>query len=98
MKRTFELGNTIQFAAKFYNIKGLLTNVDTGTSPLITVTDSNGVNLINGLVMDNQSTGLYHYYWASTVTGNLVVKMTGTVDMRLQLIRKEFKVVETTTD
>ena len=97
--RRFEADNTIQFKARFYNFQGNLKNAD--ATPKITIYTTRGAAKLSEADMTRDtrySSGVYHYYWTPDISDKYLLKIHGVVLGRTSLIRRAFKVEETTTD
>lgn len=97
--RRFEKDNTIQFKARFYSFEGQLKDGD--SAPKITIYTSRGSATVSAVDMSKDAghtSGVYHYYWTPDTADKYLLKMYATVLGRTSLIRRAFKVEETTTD
>lgn len=94
--RRFEVDNTIQFKARFYNFPGELS--DSAELPKLTVYNSRGAVSVNDQDMSRDDTGIYHYYWTPDTSDKYLLKISGTVAGHVSLIRKAFKVEKTAVD
>jgi hypothetical protein len=93
--RRFEKNNTVQFVAKFKTFPGKDVDVDSGL-PTITITNEVGTNVVDAQSMSSHpNLGMYYALWVPQFEGVYVVMVQGTVQGRVHLARKTFRVVET---
>lgn len=94
MKR-FEKDNTIQFIAIFRTFSGKAIGIDS-TLPTITITNEVGTAVVNAASMSiHPNVGTYYYLWTPSLASIYVIMVTGTVQGRIHLARKQFRVVQT---
>lgn len=92
--KIFEKDNTIQFFATIHAYSNEIRDPD--ATPKITITDDGGATVVDSKDMLKYDTGRYKYFWQPTTAGKYIVKISANIAGKTIVIRKPFKVVETT--
>lgn len=88
-------GNTVYFEQIFYNLDGEETDPD--STPTYVIRDGSGTSVQAGSLLKRKD-GYWYTYYTTTDIGDYTIEYTGAVNSKTVFYKKEFKVVENTTD